>query len=145
MEWRPEAYNGQYVALSDLGKIYWILTGSYEPSDDWLRVDYEPTQITVRAFVSQVLLPSFGQQKVFIIVQDQQFKPVPNAMLEVNVYFPGQDEPVSYRPEATNLDGITTLVFSVGQLQPKEIVPIEVTASFQDLDVRTTTWFRVWW
>jgi hypothetical protein len=144
MEWRPEAPVEQHVALTDLGRIDYDRRGLRLNKDgDWAPTT--ATSIQVNAFVSQALIPAWSQQTLYIIVQDQGFAPISGAMLNLKIYFPDRAEPKSYTALATDQDGISTYVFKIDNLPLKQIVKIEVDASYLDLKATTSTWFRVWY
>jgi hypothetical protein len=144
MEWRPEAPVEQHVALTDLGRIDYDRRGLRLNKDgDWAPTT--ATSIQVKAFVSQALIPAWSQQTLYIIVQDQGYAPISGAMLNLKIYFPDRAEPKSYTALASDQDGISTYTFKIDNLPLKEIVKIEVEASYLDLKAKTSTWFRVWY
>ena len=45
----------------------------------------------------------------------------------------------------TNPNGFTTLSFEVGDAPRNEIVDLTITGLVHGEEVRTTSWFRMWW
>ena len=107
--------------------------------------DPQTTVLNVHAFVDRALLPAYSQQTIYIIVQDQKLAPVQGADISVKVYHPGRAEPQLLTPFITTENGISSEQFSIDNIPEKDVVRIEVTASYEGLSTNTTTWFRVWW
>ena len=53
----------------------------------------------------------------------------------------------NYRPEnTTNADGFTQVVFDVQNVQPNQVVEVQVKANVVNgPDGSASTWFRIWW
>jgi hypothetical protein len=149
MEWRPDSAAVVHVALSDFGAIDYFDRDIYTPNVDSLPLRLpSPDSITslqVRAFVSQPLLQAWGEQTLYIIVQDQDLLPVQGANVSVRVYYSGRPDPQPLTPYITSEHGISIQRFSIENLSPKEIVQVKIEASYQKLNASTSTWFRVWW
>ena len=146
MEWRPELPQGQRVALSDLGKIYYDyrvgLPEFTEPDPAIIKRGVQ--NILVRAFTNHALIAANSAQDVYIIVQDQFLQPVEGASVNVNIHLPdGQQE--LYRAPATDRDGISRLTFQVKDIPVREIVQVNVIVDYQTQVKDASTWFRIWW
>jgi hypothetical protein len=146
-EWRADRPADQRVVISDLGRIYF----------DQLKED--PAQLTpikespnapgspvlslkVRAFVLKAVTLKSGQQTVYIVVQDQVSKAVPNATGSVLVKLPvGQPQEI---PFTTDASGIAKITFNFQEQKPGELVQIEVTVKHQSIIGTTKTSFRIW-
>ena len=143
MEFRPEMENGERIALADLGSIYLDLYGSPVNSSG-SNIIGQFVRPQVKAFVSKALISSNEEQTLYIIAQDQHLQPIEGAMVLVVIHWlDGESE--HFRPEPTNADGISVSSFQVGELEPQNIVEIEVTITYQDTEAQTSTWFRTWW
>lgn len=142
LEWRPEAPAGMRMAVSPLGKYYYDRVLNGKAQKDLANIKVE--DITVRAFPAHALATSNSHESLYVIVQDQALKPVPQAMVGVIVTLPSGHQEY-YRSNVTNQDGISTIDIPVGDVPVKEIVKIEVVASYSGMEKRTNTWFRVWW
>jgi hypothetical protein len=150
LEWQPDNPTDQHVALTDLGTIEFYARDIQPASIKDLTIkvpdpNHPATNLKVHAFVDQALLPAYGQQTIYIIVQDQNLAPVQSANISVKIYSPGRAEPIPLTPFITTENGISSEQFSIDNIPVKEIVRIEVTATYDGLSTSTSTWFRVWW
>jgi hypothetical protein len=147
-EWHPEKPPGQWVTLSNLGLRYFYYhgenLGELNPvlEDDNIP-DNSILSLRTKAFVKSSVLSSGGTQTIYIIVQDQHYKPVPGAKVEFILTLP-DGSTKEYRTNNTNIDGITMLDFSVGS-DFRGITNIEVLSSYKELDGHTLTSFHLWW
>jgi hypothetical protein len=148
LEWQPDKPSDQHVALTDLGAIDFYSRDIHpaNPDSNTIKIpDLITTKLTVHAFVDQALLPAYGEQTIYIIVQDQKLAPVQGANISVKVYHPGRALPQLLTPFITTENGISSEQFSIDNIPAKDVVRIEVTASYEGLSDSTSTWFRVWW
>jgi hypothetical protein len=148
LEWQPDNPSDQHVALTDLGTIEFYARDIHPVTQKDLIIqvpDPQTTVLNVHAFVDQALLPAYSQQTIYIIVQDQKLAPVQGANISVKVYHPGRAEPQLLTPFITTENGISSEQFSIDNIPAKDVVRIEVTASYEGLNSSTSTWFRVWW
>jgi hypothetical protein len=147
-EWHPENPPGKWVTVSNLGLRYFyhheedlkllspVLEGDNIPDVSVLR-------LRTKTFVSSSVLPSGETQTIYVIVQDQNFKPVPGAKVEFNVTLPDGNTK-EYRTSNTNSAGVSMLDFSVGTAS-KGITNVDVFAYYNTLEGRTRTSFYIWW
>ncbi len=150
LEWQPDNPSDQHVALTDLGTIDFYARGiqPITPKDFAPKIpnlDQATTNLQVRAFVEKALLPAYSQQTLYIIVQDQNLAPVQGANIKVKVFHPDRAEPQLLTPFITTENGLSSVQFMIDNVPPKEVVRIEVTASYEGAASSTSTWFRVWW
>ncbi|MCL4561826.1 MAG: hypothetical protein M1281_14615 [Chloroflexi bacterium] len=146
-EWHPEASSGQWVVLSDLGKVYFDkLVGDpalLEPSPS-NNTDQPTIQLQARAFVARAVISPNTTQVLFVVVQDQYLRPVSQANVAVTVHLPvGGEE--RYRLQLTNKDGISRFELPVGIQPYDQIVELDVEVSQGGLEASASTWFRIWW
>jgi hypothetical protein len=148
LEWQPDNPSDQHVALTDLGTIDFYARDIHpaNPDNNTIKIpDPVTTILNVHAFVDRALLPAYSEQIIYIIVQDQKLAPVEGANISVKVYHPGRAEPQLLTPFITTENGISSEQFSIDNIPAKDVVRIEVTASYEGLTSSTSTWFRVWW
>jgi hypothetical protein len=148
LEWQPDNPSDQHVALTDLGTIEFYARDIHPSTlnNNIIQIpDPVTTILNVHAFVDRALLPAYSQQTIYIIVQDQKLAPVEGAKISVRVYHPGRAEPQLLTPFITTENGISSEQFSIDNIPAKDLVRIEVTASYKGLTSNTSTWFRVWW
>ena len=144
-EWKPWMPEGQRVSVADLGRQYF----------DQQREDpnlLKPAtgnqsgtivQLQVRAFVWKAVTLASDQQLVYVIVQDQNLQPVPNAQGTANIHWAdGTSGPISFSTNSSGV-GIVPLTF-VNQPYGK-MVNIEIFVTRDGLNTSTTTSFRIWY
>jgi hypothetical protein len=143
-EWRGDL---QTVVISDLGRIYFDQLkedlAQLKPIDLPDATINPVLSIKVRAFVLKAVTLQSGQQTVYIVVQNQTSKPVPNAIGKVLVKLTnGASQEFAF---TTNSLGIAQITFNFKDQKSGELVPIEVAVNFQSLDSNTKTSFRIWY
>ena len=145
-EWHPELPSGQRVVLTDLGSRYFSL---YEnparllPSLESENIPNTVLSLQARAFVGRAVMPASGTQIVYIVVQDQNLRPVENVQVTVVVRLPTGEE-ARYVTTLTNDHGVTSLPFTF-RGQPNGIAEIFIFVTSDEMEDRTRTSFRVWW
>jgi hypothetical protein len=147
LEWQPWRAEGQRVVVSDLGRIYFDRIGE----DPALILPVRPLDATtssivnlqVRAFVWKAVTLASDSQLIFIILQDQNLQPVPNASCHALVHWPSGDKESISVFTNTNGIGIISLAFAA---QPYgSLIYTDVTCSHSGLVASTTTSFRIWY
>ena len=143
-EWRGDR---QTVVISDLGRIYFDQLkedpAQLKPIDQPDATINPVLSIKVRAFVLKAVTLQSGQQTVYIVVQNQTSKPVPNAIGKVLVKFTdGTSQEFAF---TTNSLGIAQITFNFKDQKSGELVPIEVGVNYQSLNSSTKTSFRIWY
>lgn len=148
-EWYPELPAGQNVRLADLGRLYFNL----QEDPGWLHAsppaDNIPVRVSVpvslhaRVFVARAVTGPAGEQRVFVVVQDQALGPVAGASGSVTIRLPSGEE-LTYlvTTDASGLAVIPSIPFS-GQ-PPGRLAILNVEIAFQGLRARATTSFRIW-
>jgi hypothetical protein len=144
MEWRPELTSGGRVALTDLGKIYYDAFGIHREIGSTNTINISQVKPQVHAFVAKSLLSNQEQQTIYVVAQDQFHIPIEGAQVILTIHWPdGSQE--SLKPPVTNADGISQYTLSVDQLLPLDVVEVDAGIMVQEVEVNTSTWFRVWW
>jgi hypothetical protein len=147
MEWRPDSASGEVVGLTHLGTIYMHehdrvpLSTDPQPGTSGA---VNPVRLQAHAFVTHALIPANGTQTVYIIVQDQLYKPVENAMVAISVYYPDGSQ-YDVRAPATDAGGISQISFHVPEMEVRQVVRVEVRITYQTSSTEASTWFRSWW
>ena len=147
-EWHPENPLGQWVTVSNLGVRYFYESGEdpkrLSPVRDGDNTPFSPVlRLRPKAFVSSAVLPAGETQTIYVIVQDQNLRPVPGAEVEFKVTLP-DGSMREYRTSNTNQSGVSTLDFSV-DLDIIGIANINVSVTYNSLRGQTLTSFQIWW
>ncbi len=144
-EWRPDARDGETVGLTPLGQIEYDQLGSLDTSAyEGFNSPLPMVQLQANAFVEQALMANDSTQSLYVIVQDQAFKPVEGAMVSVSVYFPDGSQ-YDVRAPSTNKNGFSELSFEVSGMPEKEVVRVEASVTYGSSSAQARTWFRIWW
>jgi hypothetical protein len=144
-EWHPEFAPGKRVVLADLGMRFFNTI-----HEDPLRL--RPSAYTIRTILklqvrafpktAVMAISPQGNQSIYVIVQDQNLVPVPNATVVLTVKYPsGIEEP---NVLATDDNGIAVIPLTVKE-QIAGNVEINVKVSYSSLEQTTRTSFRLWW
>lgn len=144
-EWRPELTSGKRVQLAELGRIYFdqqALDQKYLRQKD--NLPQTILQLGVRAYPERPVTSLQGKQNVFVIVQDQNRLPVGGAVVELTVRMPAGEGQDIHLQSTTDKNGIARFGFYFQTTRP-ELVPLEITASLDDMQTNTTSSFRTWW
>jgi hypothetical protein len=144
MEWRPEVTSGQRIGLTALGTLYYELRERGNNTALSIIGQGSAKVLRVRAFVGHSLVPANSQQTLYIIVQDQGFNPVAQAAAGVTVILPDGKQQI-FRLADTNESGISTLNFTVGQVDPQQLIRIEATVSQGVSEQKASASFRIWY
>jgi hypothetical protein len=149
LEWHPEFPQGSRITISNLGEIYFWLSG--QNSSLQLIDDNAPpppdsdivSDLKIRAFVESAVVSADDIQTLFVVVHNQYLEPVPYAQVTVVVKLPSGDA-ISDMLDPTNSDGITTHQFIIqgNQLGKAEVI---VTVRHSTITETFRTSFRIWW
>lgn len=145
-EWRADRPEGERVVLTDLGRLYFDQLGEDQaylrpisPLDATIN---SILAIRVRAFVGKPVMPSSGQQTVYVIVQSQTGQAVSNATGKATIrWTDGRAEDYFF---TTNAAGLGTIMFNYSSQKQGDLVPIDIAVAYQGMAGITKTSFRVW-
>lgn len=141
-EWRPDLPPGKRVILSNLGEEFFrrVEDTTYLLPDE----DFIPTilELRVYAFVQQAAMPPSGRQVVYVIVQDQNLRPVAGAQVLLDLRLPDGTQR-SLLSQATNDQGIVVQEIDYSE-QPIGIVEIEARVNSSGLQGQAVTFFQIW-
>lgn len=145
-EWHPELQSGQRVTLTDLGRLYFDARKEnpvyLQPVQDSLAPQLI-LDLQARSFLSQAVTGQQGEQTIYVIVQDQNFVPVPRAQVVFIVRYPSGGES-RYIMALTNEFGITSLSFPINE-QDYGIAEVDVSVTYDKLQQQTRSSFRIWY
>jgi hypothetical protein len=151
-ELHPELPVGERVVLTNLGTRYFYSHGEnpiyLQPQlvvvDDTI-LKQPATALRVHAFVSRPILPQYEtEQKLYVVVYDQNFKPVEGVFVSFTILQTGQDdEDISGRMQNTNQDGVSVGIMDLPLLAPGTI-EVKIYAVLNTIGQQTITSFQVW-
>jgi hypothetical protein len=147
IEWQPWRAEDQRVVISDLGRVYFdklgedpALLAPVSPMDNAPRVI---TELKVRAFVWKAVTLATDNQLFFVIVQDQNMQPVPDANCTAEVNWPnGARDSTVIR---TNSNGVGIISLAFNDQPYGSLIYTDIKCSYNDLVGTTTTSFRIWY
>ena len=144
-EWHPDQAPGKRVILAELGRLYFDTVHEdpqrLRPSNDSTLIR-TILNLQVRAFPKTAVMALRGNQAIYVIVQDQNLVPVPNATVLMTIKYPSGMEDA--RTLVTDENGIAVIPFLVDQ-QISGSVEVNVKVSTSSLEQTTRTSFRLWW
>lgn len=88
-------------------------------------------------------MPANLGNTVYVVVQNQVFKPVAGAKVHVVLSFQGGT--LEYPMPDTNADGISSLTLPGIDLTPKQLVQLQVTVDYQNKSETAGSWYRIWY
>ena len=145
-EWRADRPEGQRVVLTDLGRLYFDRLAEDQAHLRPIRpldATISPIlSIRARAFVSNAITQSDGQQTVHVLVQSQTHQPVSNASGRATVSFPDHNSQEYFF--TTDESGLGSIRFNFENQKQGELVQVDIVVLYQGLSTRTTTSYRIW-
>jgi hypothetical protein len=146
-EWQPGRPEAQRVVLSDLGRIYFDKLGedpallpSVKPIDN---SQSAILSLKTHAFVKKAVTLPDDSQSIFIIVQDQNLRPVSNAACNATITWP--DKHTDLANITTNSNGIGIIPITFAEQPHGSMVYTHVTCTYSNLKASTVTSFRIWY
>ncbi|MGD9091432.1 MAG: hypothetical protein PVF74_01185 [Anaerolineales bacterium] len=148
-EWHPDNLNRKNVQLANLGEEYFHTRG--EDSNRLLPAQPPFTNgaplvildFKVRAFTERPTLSSKDEQTVYVLVQDHNLRPVPNAVIHLMIKFPDGRIFEMDNDGTTDKNGIFKYTFQF-QEQPLGMAEVYVTATFDTFEDQAVTSFTIW-
>ena len=146
LEWHPELPEDQRVRISDLGVKYFEIMQENPRLRDPSTRNNPPrdiVEIQSRAFPKKAIVGPDDEQEIYVIVQDQNLKPVEGASVEIEVRLPSSAVLQSGEPLKTDRDGIAVFKFQVPDEPAGETITM-VKARYRIFETVTTASFRIW-
>lgn len=101
--------------------------------------------LTSRAYVRRALVSRGMTQTAFLIVQDQNLRPVKGAQASITIVYPDGSKYTDPKLGKTGTDGVFRYELPVPDLAPLQVVTLEISVELQGLKAKTVTWFRIWY
>lgn len=147
LEWHPERKAGNRVVVADLGAEYF----SFRDEDPTLLqpnlVNNIPrgnvSSLIVHSFVSKPFLPVLGnQQELFVIIYDQNYRPLENAIISYVMTLPSEDVIIEVMPPSNDQGLSSQQLNLIGE--SVGTAKIIVTVTFGTLQEISRTSFQIW-
>lgn len=147
LEWQPWKTEGQRVVVSDLGRVYFDKLGEdpalLTPTSPIGNTPRVITALQVRAFAWKAVTLATDNQLFFVILQDQNMLPVPDASCTAVVNWPsGIKDSTAIR---TNTNGVGIISLSFSNQPYGSLIYTDIICSYESLSATTTTSFRIWY
>ena len=148
-EWHSDNPVGKQVVVSDFGRRYFDLRGEdpnlLKPTTHVDGIPIHPvTHLQTLAFVSNSVIPMYGQQSIYVMVRSQNLTPVNGATVRCIIELPGGEINKTYLPQ-TNEKGITHLPAIPLFSKKPGIARVTIEVDYGDLHDTTKTSFHVWY
>ncbi|RMF50265.1 MAG: hypothetical protein D6755_01380 [Anaerolineae bacterium] len=151
LEWHPENISKAQIVTANLGEIYFRVNGE---NPALLRAiggsfiaEQRVTRLIVNAFVTQASVSHHDEQKLYVIVRDQNKQPITNAAVDITLRYPDGTSAKYIAPKNTNQAGFTVIPIEVNAAE-NVIGTVEVLVRVSvspDLHTETSTSFRIWY
>jgi hypothetical protein len=144
-EWRPGLEESQRIGLTDLGRIYFDQVG--EDPGFLKPVPLNAGQnsvlsLRVRAFPDKAVTSSTGNQTIYVLVQDQNLQPVDGATGTATIRLASG---LISQAQFTTKRGVGTFKFDFNSLPNGQLVYVDISVTYNGLEGKTTTSFRIWY
>lgn len=145
-EFHPELPASDWVRLTDIGRVQFdqslqdpnLLKPSQRNNGMTAVLQMKP-----RAFPARAVVNSNGTQTLFVVVQNQNNEAIPQALVIATIRTKTTSQRVVL--PATNAQGISQYTFNAGELEPNQVVNVDIEVIYHDLHASTSTWYRGWW
>jgi len=145
-EWRPALAEGQRIGLTDLGRIYFDQLGEDPAFLKSTPLDAGPNPVLslrVRAFPAKAVTTSNDNQTVYVLIQDQNLQPVAGASGVATIRLASGH--IMQEAFTINDRGVGTFSFGFTNQPNGQLINIDITVPYNNLEGKTTTSFRIWY
>ena len=145
LEWQPWKPEGQKVTVGDLGKAYFLLVKEnpamleVEDGGDLKKL----LTIKPRVFTLKPVTRADDEQTLFILAQDQVWKPVAGAEVTIKVTWP--DGSTRTDEQVANAFGVVRYELPVTNQPVGGVALVEVVVAFGGVEGRASASFRIWY
>jgi hypothetical protein len=147
LDWYPDSRDGDRIRVAPLGFEHFHLMG-YSPSllEPIIPGDLEDYPVLDIRLSSSVLKPLIGTdetQQVYLVVSDQNRRPVVGAAALLTIYYP---DGVRFRMMPfTDASGVTQIDIPLQGSTPGSRVALEYTVIYENLSALTRDSFYIWY
>ncbi len=147
LDWHPDSIQGHNVQVAPLGRVHFEVMGYessfLEPEMPGNLIEYRVVQLRPSVSVRYPVLGSSATQEVYVVVRDQNFRPVERAAVTVFATF-GNQERVLLMP-ITDENGMSKLSLSFEDQRAGSRVFLEFLVIRADLQATARDSFWIWW
>jgi len=147
LDWYPEAEAGRQIRIAPLGRTHFgrmgyssDLLASVDPSD---QQPYSVLALRSSASVLNPLLGTGESQRAYLIVSDQNNRPVEGAAALLTIYLP--DGLQFKMMPLTDRNGVAQIELRLDPEPPGTRVALEYTVVYGSLSALTRDSFYIWW
>lgn len=152
MEYHPNNPPGEKIVFSELGRMAFDMLHN-DPSmlyraDINTNAPIITVNLQTHAFVKNVLAQPGTDQTIYVIVQDDQFQPIENAIVYATLHYPNGNLADTTVMPITDGNGVSIQEFKVPTAYAvNEIIQMDISVEHlgKEEAAHTTTWFRIWW
>jgi len=145
-EWHPERAEGLRVGITELGRIYFEQLGEDPafqlPVTQGVSAPNLVLSLQVHAFLENAVTASNDVQTVYILVKDQKLQPVAGARGTVTIRLANNQ--LVQLPFESNSRGVSVLTFPFTNQPTGQLVFVDIRLSYNQLEAKTSTSFRIW-
>ncbi len=143
-EWYPDMQEGQKVVLANLGRIYFEQVGEDPALLNPVPNNAAPAnvlELKMRVYTARPAVRVDEVQRIFVVVQDQALRPVPNADGLLTITWP---ESVQTMRFTTDKNGVAIIDAPVAGQPFGRRVTLTADVIFRGLNGRAEGSFRIW-
>lgn len=145
-EWRPGLAENQRIGLTDLGRIYFDQLGEDPAFLKSTPQDAGPNPVLslrARAFPAKAVTTPEGEQTIYVLVQDQNLQPVPDASGVAKIRLASGH--FTQETFVINNRGVGAFSFGFSNQPNGQLVYVDIQVTYNGLSGKTTTSFRIWY
>ena len=147
LDWYPEATEGERIRVAPLGREHFQHMGYdssfLEPNVPGDLADYPVLDIQVSSSVLKPLIGTGDHQQVYLVVSDQNRRPVPGAAALLAIHYP---DGIHFRMmPITDANGVSQIDISLEGSIPGSRIALEYTVVYEDLSALTRDSFYIWY
>ncbi len=151
LEWHPEDLRGAQIVTANLGEIYFQVNGEnpilLKGIGGSFIAERRITHLLVNAFVTRASVSRHDNQNLYVIVRDQNKRPISGAAVSVTLLYPDGTSARYIAPQSTNPAGFTIVPMEINA-GDNAIGTVEVQVNVTitgGVEAQTSTSFRIWY
>ena len=146
-EWHPERAEGLRVGITDLGRIYFEQLGEdpgfKKPVTQGVAGPNLVLTLQADAFPGRAVTKANDEQTVYVLVRDQNLQSVSGARGSATIRLASGQ--IIQQPFESNARGVGLLRFNFTNQPNGQLVYVDISVAYNNLEAKTTTSFRIWY